>query len=241
MNTEKIIKSKKLFEIILIIIFALIFAIVLGSISLKPSEIIIKTEAFTTTKEIIKTETKTIEKTITETYIFVPPTTKEKEEVYAILGQAIKIENLEITINEVKRANGIITLDIFDPTLGNAYKPTKENYDLFLVNILIKNTGKKTEYLSRVDNFSIVTIEGYVYERKYHSIPFIDIGKVEELSKKYPEYPIINEFYDLKKLDPKEEYSSWIIFELQKDKIVKEITFNIRVDMLLIKKVHVKI
>jgi hypothetical protein len=116
MNTEKIIKSKKLFEIILIIIFALIFAIVLGSISLKPSEIIIKTEAFTTTKEIIKTETKTIEKTITETYIFVPPTTKEKEEVYAILGQAIKIENLEITINEVKRANGIITLDIFDPT-----------------------------------------------------------------------------------------------------------------------------
>jgi hypothetical protein len=39
-----------------------------------------------------------------------------------------------------------------------------------------------------------------------------------------------------KTLDPEEKYSSWIIFELSKDKIVKEITFNV-----YFKIIHVKL
>jgi hypothetical protein len=253
MTTEK----RILFAIILVIIFALIFAIILGSIVLKPSEIITKTKTFPITVEIIiektKTIAETIEKTITETYTIFLTTTEvvssegEEEEnyitweefmkkIYATLGQAVKFKNWEITVNEVKRVNGIIVLDSTNPTLGNVYKPTKENYDLFLVNILVKNIGKKADSISIIWNYSVIT-EDYAYKRKYSSsdLTFIDRWEVEVLSKKYPEYPIINEFNDLKTLDPEEEYSSWIIFELLKDKIVKEITFNINRETIHIK------
>jgi hypothetical protein len=171
---------------------------------------------------------------------YTPTQTLKEEKFYYMLGEKIEVDNWEIIINEVKRADNIIILDTSDPTYGTLYKPKKENYDFFIVNISIKNIGKKAESISDIWNYSIITIEEYVYE-KISTLDMNDIGygKIDEISKKYPEYPIINELNIFKTLDPEEKYNAWIIFTLPKDKIAKEITFN--VGIFLGKLIHIKL
>ena len=164
--------------------------------------------------------------------------TPKEENFYYMFGEKIKVDNWEIIINEVKRADYIITQETFDPTYGELCKPKKENYDFFIVNILIKNIGKKREPTYNIEEYSIVTIEDYVYEKADYDL--IKCERIDELIKKYPQALIINELYRFKELDPEEEYNAWIIFTLPKDKIVKEITFNVREDYLR-KIIHVKL
>jgi DNA-directed RNA polymerase subunit RPC12/RpoP len=200
------------------------------------------TKPYTTTiiQPSILTTTYISIQTITTTMPYTPTQTLKEEKFYYMLGEKIEVDNWEIIINEVKRADNIIILDTSDPTYGTLYKPKKENYDFFIVNISIKNIGKKAESISDIWNYSIITIEEYVYE-KISTLDMNDIGygKIDEISKKYPEYPIINELNIFKTLDPEEKYNAWIIFTLPKDKIAKEITFN--VGIFLGKLIHIKL
>jgi hypothetical protein len=162
---------------------------------------------------------------------YTPTQTLKEEKFYYMLGEKIEVDNWEIIASEVKRADNIIILSTSAPTQetwGTLYKPKKENYDFFIVNISIKNIGKKAESIYSIRNYSVITIEDYVYEKiSTLDMDYIEYGKIDELSKKYPEYPIINELDIFKTLDPEEKYNAWIIFTLPKDKIVKEITFNV--------------
>jgi hypothetical protein len=188
--------------------------------------------------ELLQGKTKTITTTYTlsPTGLITVPSTTLKEEKFRILEKKFEVDNWEIIVNEVKRTDYIIIKETFDPTYGTLYEPKKENYDFFIVNISIKNIGKKSQYIPSLWDCSIITIEDYIYERKYSTdLESIKYGKIDELSKKYPQVPIINELPSYEELDPEEKCSGWIIFTLPKDKIVKEITFKIYGEIIHIK------
>jgi len=201
------------------------------------------TKPYTTTiiQSSILTTTYISIQTITTTMPYTPTRTLKEEKFYYVLGEKIEVDNWEIIASEVKRTDNIIVLSTSAPTRetwGTLYKPKKENYDFFIVNISIKNIGKKAESIYSIWNYSVITIEDYVYE-KISTLDMDDIGygKIDELSKKYPQVPIINELDIFKTLDPEEKYNAWIIFTLPKDKIVKEITFNLFFEKLI----HIKL
>lgn len=144
------------------------------------------------------------------------------------LGEEIIVDNWQIIVSEAKRVDKIIKIALIDPTYGDLYEPKKANHDFLIAKFLVKNIGKKVESVSEIWNFSVITTEGYVYgEARFEDLNSIEYGKIDELSKKYPQILIIKELSPFEKLDPEETIERWIIFLLPKDKIAKEITFNV--------------
>ncbi|MBH5317090.1 DUF4352 domain-containing protein [Paenibacillus sp. GSMTC-2017] len=73
-----------------------------------------------------------------------------KVEVYKI-GETIKYDNLEITLNDVKDSTGD---DFIKPAEGNVYK---------IVDITVENKGDTEEVISSMMHFEMVDDGGYTY------------------------------------------------------------------------------
>jgi len=105
----------------------------------------------TTTKQSTEAKKTAETKTSTEAKQEKPKEEAKKQPDVFKVGDAVKFNNLVITVNSVKDHNGN---DFQKPDQGHVYK---------VLDITVENTGDKDEVVSSIANTSMADSDGYTY------------------------------------------------------------------------------